>query len=172
MEKLRKDLNNDMMASEDRTQESIRTSANEIRINQKNLQKQTGTRNGIPNTGPSVFTPPQAGPSTQLGNLPPRAPPEVITVPRQVVDKNEDGTWAESWRDVAAKKRNPNPRFVFTNRKTERKNHNDKLRARRELMIYSIKTPLIPDKKGDIEHVMEVAEELRETYIGAKGFNI
>jgi hypothetical protein len=184
LETLRKDFNNDLMASEDRTLQSIRTSANELRTHQKNLPKQTGTGNGIPATGPATTPPPTQQHPQQSGQQPPirprhptRAPPEEITVQRQVVEKDENGHYIQTWRDVAAKKRGPNPNFVFSdnieaNRKAERKRNNDKIRAGKELMIYGLPTPLLPDRNKEIDHVMAVANELRQGYIGAEGFNI
>ena len=180
LDKLRKDLNSDMRASEDRTKESIRTEANGIKINQKNLQKQTGPRNGTNNTGPT-FTPPQTGAPTRPSWVPSASqppPPETISIPRQKVKKNEEtGEWEEEWVDATVKKRNPNPRFAFNddieaNRKNERIYQNNKYRASKELMIYNVKTPPLPDQKGDMQHVIDISEEIRVVYLQSEGYDL
>ena len=108
----------------------------------------------------------------------PPPPQETITIPRQNVKKNEEtGQWEEEWVDAVVKKRNPNPRFVFNddleaNRKNKRIYQNNKYRASKELMIYNVKTPPLPDQKGDMQHVIDISEEIRVVYLQSEGYDL
>jgi DNA-binding ferritin-like protein (Dps family) len=144
LEKLTKDLNKEISASEDRTKEAVRTEATGIKANQKYLHNSTGPRNGTKSSGPTTNNsgpaannsgPTTTTPQTGIPKWPnwvpnaaqePPPPPEMVTIPRKNVKKNvETGEWDEEWVDAVVKKRNPNPRFAFrddleANRKNER----------------------------------------------------
>ena len=216
LEKLTKDLNKEINASEDRTKMTVRTEANGIKANQKFLHNSTGPRNGTKSSGPTTnnsgpTTTNNLGPNTNTNNSGPAAapaaannsgptptttpqtanwpnwvpeaarepppPPEMVTIPRKNVKKNEEtGEWDEEWVDAIVKKR-PNPKFVFrddleTNRKNERIYMNNKIRAGKELMIYNVRTPPLPDKKGDMKHVIDISEEIRVAYLQSEGYDL
>jgi hypothetical protein len=132
LEKLTKDLNKEISASEDRTREAIRTEATGIKTNQKYLQNSTGPRNGTKSSGPTTnnsgpttnnsgptTTTPQTGAPKWPNWVPsaaqqPPPPQEMVTIPRQNVKKNEEtGQWDEEWVDAVVKKRNPKTKICL-----------------------------------------------------------
>ena len=79
LEKLSKDINKEINASEDRTKMTVRTEANGIKANQKFLHNSTGPRNGTKSSGPTTNnsgpTTNNLGPNTNTNNLGPAAAP-------------------------------------------------------------------------------------------------
>jgi hypothetical protein len=104
-----------------------------------------------------------------------KATPEEIKVLRPEIRIDQEGHYTQTWSKVTAKKRNPN--FILSNReeaklKEKRKRSSDIRRAEKEIIIYDLPTPKLPERTREIGHVMDVAEELRTVHIGNEGFNI
>ena len=103
--------------------------------------------------------------------------PKMITVPRQVVTKRNDGTYEHGYENFTVKERK------FRNRnnqikseemlaKEEKRAQSDADRAAREILIFGLPTPEIPDKPREIRNVMTLMEELKTIHIGDKGVKI